>query len=597
MAQRQQIGKVAGYGNTSTPASRPVDTFSGAPAINTETSASALAKSFGLFTQSMAKRSQYDAKKAKDIKDAKDKSKLTSLAEKYRGQKGIISLIKTQTLHPEMSELNQLALTQAIASNETDDDMSQWIANLNNGTYGKDIWNNKKALTDLIDDKRSKLLDKYSVGKGDDGEWVTNEDGTRKTFDFAYEGAVKTFNQYINTHKREWESKRAKYQNDKFIEDHKKNTSRVLNEFTSNPKDGIIDFEGAYTAIESKFQQGDKIDSIRNDVRKKAIFEQIIETATSQTNPNTGLKILDNIPIRFQDKNSKDIVAVATKKIKAEATRQFNQSKQKENYLRNEGVISGSNIISQMYSGTFKPEEGGTNYGVTEYDKASDSDKNKAVTKFIRSQPLAIQNELIQFARVEADKDDALISKVDSLETYQITQSDIILNATQGKLGEYFKDNEWSTRSSGERKKIIFKHLNGLNMKKDDRFKLAEQVDTLLQGADVINNKKVTDYFDITIKASIDKNLRTLTGALNQKFVGAEATYANATRVYNRIITESIIDYIETNKRLPKFTNIGDKDDMYTILQKASQKTINIIIPDAAGKFKSDAEILNEIDS
>ena len=147
MAQRQQIGKVAGYGNTSTPASRPVDTFSGAPAINTETSASALAKSFGLFTQSMAKRSQYDAKKAKDIKDAKDKSKLTSLAEKYRGQKGIISLIKTQTLHPEMSELNQLALTQAIASNETDDDMSQWIANLNNGTYGKDIWNNKKALT------------------------------------------------------------------------------------------------------------------------------------------------------------------------------------------------------------------------------------------------------------------------------------------------------------------------------------------------------------------------------------------------------------------------------------------------------------------
>tara|TARA_R110000851_G_scaffold191445_2_gene342099 strand:+ start:7253 stop:9058 length:1806 start_codon:yes stop_codon:yes gene_type:complete len=580
MAKRVQTDAVKGYGSfrSSGTASR-IDAFSGAPAIEDESSLSKLSKSFGLLTASVAKTTLADAKKAKDEKDLMDKSKIRGLAEKYKKEKDVLSKIKVGKLHPEFSLINQLALTQAIAANKTDKFMASFINEINSGTHGQEPWLNKKEFGELIETQRAELLDEYSVGKSDDGQWLTNEDGTRKTFDFAYEGAINSFDTHINTHKREWEAKRAKYQKDKFIESHKGNTARALNFHLLNPTNGKIDFNTAYNSIEKGFKTGEAVDSITNEIRKKAIFEQIIETSLSQTDPKNGYAILNNIPIKFQDRFSIDVMGAAKKKIDSEALRLFNASKAKREYQLTEGLRNGEGIILDMLQGSYKTKEGGENYGVEDFSKATTTERNTAIEKFIKSQDKEIHKNLFNYARTEQSNDDSLINPSDSNLILVQTQENIMQQAAMGKLGSIFNSDTFDSLKTSEQLKVMYDYTKNLDITKSDRQKLNAQLPILMEGSKVTANKQVITHFNDNVKDIVLKFAKGLEGGLEVNFSNEQAKLSNMRRIYNTYINNAVLNHIEENKRLPIFNSKGDENDLQLILDEATNRAIKFAFP------------------
>ena len=553
MAQRQQIGKVAGYGNTSTPASRGVDTFSGAPAIATESSASALAKSFGLLTQSLSKTAKEDAREAKAEKDLMDKNRLQSLASTWQkeNKNKVLSRVQAGELYPELSKTNQMFLAQIIANNQTNAEMDKFADDLNTGTlinpatnepYGDDVWKNKNLLEGIIENKRSELLDKYSIKDSDDN-FMTNADGSRKTNEFAYEGSMRAFKSKMNQYNTQWTAQRGKYHREEATTYYKNEVSSNLNEvIVATGTDGKTDYKSAWEKIGQADYLGKKMSPLGNKTRKDIIFKQTLETALNTRNS----KLLDSIPNMYKDGNSQDLINATKNRINNALSSEnaakiretnFNRSNlvRKEKMSVIEHVANGGKVDKNYLEGLAKAQSGDTS--------------SYLLALQLRNQP--ILEETQSKANMSKLMNDILIASTSNDKT-----------KIKGFTGNLDTDGLIDFIASS-------KDLNGA-----EKQALFAQIPKLRQGASVMRNPIISDSYDDTFELalkSIDGNKDSQDVLLNPTDTSGALKpsilyRADMKRIYNTHIQNAIKTAISSDKDIPQ----GGALD--TVIQEALNK-------------------------
>jgi len=130
---RQPIENLQGYGQTSQSASRPIDAYTGAPAIPQETPGSQLANALGAFSGSVARASARNAAQAKDDQEKITAEKMQSYGaeivaqgDEFGGQDELASEF------PNASTLQKITLAETIGKNKytqkAAERLTSWLA-------------------------------------------------------------------------------------------------------------------------------------------------------------------------------------------------------------------------------------------------------------------------------------------------------------------------------------------------------------------------------------------------------------------------------------------------------------------------------------
>lgn len=594
-----------GFGVVSAPAARAVDDFAsqGNASAIPPNGAMQLAEALGKATDRMATQGRMDAKEAERKKNEQDKRRIKALAATVKSEKeaGIINLTQSGKLAPDMSKANQIHLTEAIAANRAREDLDSWITEVNN--QGGALFNNKKALQDKIDDKRKELLDKYTQKDANGQVMIDPETGLPMTFEFALSGALTSFDSTINQYKSGWEAQRAKFHKDESKKYHKGETSSIIrNAIVDKSLNTPAGLKAMTAKIDGIDYMGQQMSPLNNKERKEEIFNAYIQTAVDEGN----LDVLTAIPSKYMDGNSQTAIQAARKKINDDATSRFNALARKKNYIRTEGKIEAENIISEMYQGTFKPKEGGDNFGIEDFSTASRTEINKAVRKLIMQDGYSeIRSDLIQFANTEKDIEDNLIDKLESAKQQENFRSDFLIAATQSQdeLAKFLFNTQanrdkFLEAKGSDRTTLIHDAIKAKSgvMNRADRLAVIKEIPKLLAGVDIVRSPTVNTFYNARVGEAIKATSRDLPGKLAIRLQGA--AFAQASRkLFDDTMSKLVLLVIQKTGTIPQSSlDPDDVNSLDNLMNKAMDVTLanvkDVVAKSGAGGL--DSEGLNK---
>jgi len=149
---RQPIENLQGYGQTSQSASRPVDTYTGAPAIPQETPGSQLANALGAFSGSVARASARNAAKKEQEEKQLAELKARIFAEQSQDYVGQVQLGKAE---PALSVVAQASIAEEASRSKS---YRATVSLLQNILSDDDIVGNKEEVDSLIAEHRASLV-------------------------------------------------------------------------------------------------------------------------------------------------------------------------------------------------------------------------------------------------------------------------------------------------------------------------------------------------------------------------------------------------------------------------------------------------------
>ena len=285
--------------------------------------------------------------------------------------------------------------------------------------------------------------------------------------------------------------------------------------------------------------------------RKTELFNAYVRTAIDEGN----LDVLTAIPKKYMDGNSATAIQAARKKIKDDEVNRYNAEQRKKNHQRTTGKINAENIISQMYQGVYKPENGEKNFGVEDFGKASRTEINKAVRKLIMSDDnKEIRSDLIQFANQEKDIDDNLVDTIESAKEAENFKSDFLIAATQSQaalatlLFDSRENRDAFAEAVGSDKTVMIH--NALKAKSDvmnraDRLAIIKEIPKLLAGVDVVRSPEVNTFYNARVGEAIKSTTRDLPGKLAVRLQGAAFSQA-ARKLFDDTMSKLVfISYTE----------------------------------------------------
>lgn len=265
--QRIQTSDVKGFGSyTSTPASRGLDTFRGAPQVNKDNTLSQLANALKVSSKNLMKTAVDEEKEKQKLLLAKKEVLAKRIKKESAGKK--INAVKIKELVPEASETTSMAIAEFMGNNQAKIDANNFIERLRNEE--PDIFNNKVELDKKIFAERKRLSDMHEGA------------------DFYQSGVLQGFDSVISQNNSAWTAQRAQFQ---LGEAKKYMYGEVYRNLQIN---GAKAFEkgGAIDQLDNKNK---RVSPLNNAEMKKQVVDATVELAIN----NKDTEILTKLPKKY----------------------------------------------------------------------------------------------------------------------------------------------------------------------------------------------------------------------------------------------------------------------------------------------------------
>ena len=285
---RQPIQNLQGYGQTSVSSARPIDAFTGAPAIPQETPGSQLADALGAFTGSVARASARNAAQAKAEKAELDKKKAVAHAARFKGEEGeFLDSVKLGETYADLSETVVATVVEDKYKNEYYTATYDKLRGLDDDVKGDVV-----ALEAMFDDLVSQSAE------ATDG------------MDFVQSGAVMGTRNAINEMRREFSVFRDQKTRDLAKTNTTANVYSILDKYDLSTTDGQTSSVTLINALNDKLIATSPF-SKRED--KQQIVDSLIEY--NKLNPDSNaVGLIQRVPW-LQSKETDAKLAIASPQI------------------------------------------------------------------------------------------------------------------------------------------------------------------------------------------------------------------------------------------------------------------------------------------
>lgn len=251
----------------------------------------------------------------------------------------------------------------------------------------------------------------------------------------------------------------------------------------------------------------------------------IVETAINEAVSSLNTKVLDRLPERFLNAESKARIASAKEKVESAMYSRFVRSKELDNYERTNRIRTGKiDILSRISQGEeINPSEF--------YDRP----------------------ELFEYA-LRLNSQPSLNSTV-SVRNAEHLKAQILQAGTTGQFMEAFKDDPDFQLAVGDESDVSEDFLRDYILNRDDlnpaeKQSLIEEVPMLMDGVNFIRNPDFTTHFSNSVGNDLEVFAKSVQGqTLQQMGVNVQGDVQTAFREQLR---QEVMAYIEEKNQLPR---------------------------------------------
>ncbi len=465
---RQPIENLQGFGQTSVSSARPIDAFTGAPAIPQETPGSQLANALGAFTGSVARASARNAAQAKNDQEKITAEKMQSYGaeivaqgEEFGGQDELAAEF------PSASTLQKITLAETIGKNrytqKATERLTSWLAEDSN-----------LLIDGGYNDFKATLLAEFEE---ETGEHEFLKSG-------MYQGVNDVFNQYLSNY-------------------HSASNLKVKDTWAKEYQATIFHIASNATSPEQMAAliqlEDDKMHPYKKDaakIRELTVGNLISYDIVSGKTPITK-QVMDSLPW-LRSKESETQVALAQPKItSALVTRMTNKAATKKR-KQEQQFEAGEMFINKIALG-FDEDTGEVNPDITFEAKLNELEKRRSELLTAKPEDAEVANNLIDV--IDNTIDSLGIDKVVSSERVETLENDLVVDASIGEINNL-----------SEMQKAI-REAKGLTV--EDKGKLQAKAADLLNGS-----KLLTDSY-------LNKAYNDRTSSLDSMLSGRQASLSN----------------------------------------------------------------------
>jgi len=503
---RQPIENLQGYGQTSQSASRPIDAYTGAPAIPQETPGSQLADALGAFSGSVARASARNAAQAKADKAELDKKKAVAHATRFQGEEGeFLDSVKLGDTYADLSETVVATVVEDKYKNE-----------YYTATYDK--------LRVLDDDVKGDVVALEDMFDGLVSQAAEATDG----MDFVQSGAVMGTRNAINEMRREFSVFRDQKTRDLAKTNTTANVYSILDKNDLSTKDGQTSSITLINALNDKLIATSPFTK-RED--KQQIVDSLIEY--NKLNPDSNaVGLIKRVPW-LQSKETDAKLATASPQISELGIRK----------LRNDLFVKEQEDKQTLDDAQAK---------INELAENNDIEGLRAVqakTSGVTGTNAAVSNAINKAARI-AEKTAAVKPDV-SAGNFTAYKATLTLKATKGDAG------------------TLEEELAAIQSRTDitpsDKAALLREAPKLLQGHKIIASEQHTSAFRNRFGAVLaayqsNPQLMVKTFELAKQGTSAESLARDA---WDDETSRLIQLHIENNDTVPNFNDLYGDEGIY----------------------------------
>lgn len=503
---RQPIQNLQGYGETSQSAARPIDAYTGAPAIPQETPGSQLANALGVMGNAVGRAGARNAAKAKAEKEKLDAMKASSYAARFEGEEG--EFLDSVKLGETYADLSQTVVAAIVEDKHKND--------YYNTTYDK--------LRNLDDDVKGDVVALETMFDG----LITEANTATEGMDFVNSGAIQGTQAAIKEMRREFSVFRDQKTRDLAKTNTTANVFNILDNYDLSTVDGQTSSVALINNLNDKLIATSPF-SKRED--KQQIVDSLIEY--NKLNPaSNALGLIKRVPW-LQSKETDAKMSIA-----APAIAQLSMQK-----LRNDAFLKDQEDKRVLDDAQAKLNELAENNDIAGIQAV----QGKAAG--VTGKDAAVSNAIYKAAEIAEAS--AKVAPDVSASNYTSYKANLTLRATKGGAG------------------TLEEELAAIQSRTDitptDKATLLREAPTLMQGHKIIASEEHTSAFTNrfrSILAAYETNpqLMVKSFALAKQGLSAESisrdTWDNET---SRLIQL----HIENNDTVPNFNDLYGDEGIY----------------------------------
>lgn len=484
------------------PAASPVNRYSAPPVAPQDNRLRQLAEALGQLSPSLQR---FAAVQAAD-KEKEQAAKLPAYLEQIKRDRGTgaINAAQVGEIFPELVPTIRWRVAQAIGEEAGAASFAPIIDEINRN---ENLRFDSDARKKFIDQKRAELF--KQIGGGND---------------FYEAGFVSAFDKAVASWDLGWQRQTA----EKHMEIMGQQWNREATEaFVNGGPDALLKLDTEWAAT----------GGLHHTTRNKMLIDSVSELAFREDNP----ALLDKIPQRFLNSDSKLQIAKAKAQIEEHRKAQFRWNMTMQDYQRGEEIRSmKTEALDRFYKG--------------EVVNPADYRKYPEVADYVTS--------LLNRPRTNPVSSQARATDI---------RNKIMLAATFGDHSRLGIPGDMFNQEG-----LIDLIQNDPSLNGDDAGKLITEVPKLLEGVALLRDESVRQQLSDRLRPMLDSLNQSIPGTVN-KVVGGKSLYAIGMEAYQQELTRRFQAYYETNGRWPR--GFEKQDFIDAALERAEARVLQLADP------------------
>lgn len=484
------------------PAASPVSTYSAPAAIPQDRRLEQLADALSQLSPSL----QRFGMAAAETKEKEQAAKLPAYLEQIKRDRGTGSITAAQVgeIYPELVPTIRWRIAQALGEEAGAASFAPVIEEIN---ADENLRFDSEARKAFIEQRRAELFGQIGGGN-----------------DFYDAGFVSAFDKAVSTWETGWQRQTAE-----------KHMEVMGDQWKREAIEAYIN--GGPEAILKKDAEWAASGGLHHTTRNKVFLEAISEVAYREDNP----ALLDKIPQRFLNADSKLQVAKAKAQIEEHRKAQWRWNIQMDDYMRGEEIRGmKTEALDRFYKG--------------EEVNPADYRKHPEVADYVTS--------LLNRPRVNPVASQARATSI---------RSEILMGAT---FGDYTRLGVTGDLFNQEGLIDLIQQDASLNG--EDASKLIAEVPKLLEGVAILRDESVRQQLGDRLRPMLDSLNQSIPGTVN-KVVGGKSLYAIGMEAYQQELNRRFNAYYETNGAWPR--GFEKQDMIDAALERAESRVLQLADP------------------
>lgn len=508
---QRSIAPDSGRSEQLRPAASPVSRYSAPTTAPQDTRLRQLADALASFNPALR---QYGDVMAK-TKEQEQAAKIPAYLEQIKRDRGTGAITAAQVgeIFPELVPTIRWRIAQAVGEEAGAAAFAPIIEEVNNNENLRFDTEARKA---FIERKRSELF--ASIGGGND---------------FYAAGFVSAFDKAVASWDLNWQRQTAE-----------KHMELMGKQWTREATEAFIN--GGPDAVLQKDAEWANSGGLHHTTRNKLFIDSVAEIAYREDNP----ALLDKIPQRFLNADSKLQIAKAKAQIEEHRKAQFRWNMQMEDYMRGEEIRAmKTEALDRFYKG--------------EAVNPADYRKHPEVADYVTS--------LLNRPRVNPVSSQARATQI---------RNGILLGATFGDYSRLGVSGDLFNQDG-----LIDLIQHDVSLNGDDASKLIAEVPKLLEGVAILRDESVRQQLSDRLRPLLDSLNQSIPGTVN-KVVGGKSLYAIGMETYQHELNRRFQAYYETHGTWPR--GFEKQDFIDAALERAEARVLQLADP------KNISQTLNE---